>query len=160
MIFFLFFCSFQALNIEYRYLDPLYQSMWRDYVKLGFLHEITNKNKFQLWIRVSNKFNSHDMIFFFCSFHAFNIEYRYLDPLYQINVARLCELGFLHEITNKNKFQLWIRVSNKFNSHDMNFRFFSALSRHLTLNIGIWIHCTKSMLRDYVKLGFFTRDYS
>ena len=147
------------------------------------------------------------MIFFFCSFQSFNIEYRYLDPLYQINVARLCETGFFytrlliklsfnteyacrislihmiwilalymlflsfltliivilihgiksmsphltrlvfsHDITLKNKFRLCIRVSNMFNSNAMCVLFLLLFSSNLTLNIGIWIYGIKSMM--------------
>ena len=116
-----------------------------------FLHEITHKIRFNseyacrislihlIWsfFFFSSALSSHLTLIIGVWIHGIKSMWRdYVNSV------------FLHEITHKNTFQHWIRVSNKFNSHDMCVLFFSALSSHLTLNIVIWIHGIKLMKRD------------
>ena len=91
---------------------------------------------------------------FFLLFLAILHWISFFDPWYQINDARLDNIRhFYTTLLQKRSFnsEYACRISL---IHMIWFYFFSALSMHLTLNIGIWIHCTKSMWRDYVNSVF------
>ena len=100
------------------------------------------------------------VFYIFCSFYPLNIEYRFLDPLYQINVARLREPRFFY-----TRLLIKIRFNTEYACRISLIHMIWILALYmlflsfLTLIIGILIHGIKSMCPHWTRLGFFTRDY-